>query len=745
MIFWLTAPRRRTQLGVALRAVRRLAVLGLAIGCALIAALLGSAVLATFPEELRDPGLGGHRVVDRDGRLLARTRAADKSWFTPVALSAVPDDIKNALLGAEDARFRSHWGVDPLAITRAGLQFLWHRRLVSGASTITQQLARSTFDRPATLRGKWQEMALALRIEHELSKDEILVAYVNRVSFGPNIVGIQAAADQYFGKSLSALGLAEAATLAGLIRGPNLYDPKKRPSIVRARRNRVLRRMAKHGLVAADCAQRAQGLPVTLLPRPPLPGAHHWVRRLLPPAADSRAELRSTLSGPLQREVEALTSTHRRLMDHRGATAAAVVVIDNRSSEVLAYVGSPDVHSKADQGQHDGARTPRQAGSALKPLLYAAAIDQLGFSPASLLPDSPTQFWTPGGYYAPLNYDRRFRGRVRLRRALVTSLNVPAVSLLDQMGVDEGLKLLRQFGLRSLTQDAAHYGPALALGVGEVSLLEVTAAYAALARGGVYRRARLLLDDPASEPLRVVSAGAAALISEILSDNAARIEAFGRGSALELSIPVAVKTGTSKAYRDAWTVGYTRELTVGVWVGNFNATPMKHATGAVAAGPLFHSVMTHLIENSQHPSGSPLHSEDLERHAICKQSGQAATGHCHDVMTEVFLPGSAPAPCDHAHTSGTGGARTQAKQTALPSVVFPQDGMRFHLDPAVAEARQTLVLRATGDLNHYVIDGQRLAATGEAEVLWALRRGQHELLAVSRGGLSSSAVRFLVQ
>ncbi len=721
---------------------------------ALSFALVLSASQMSFPRKLNSPHGGGKKVFDRDGRLLARSLGPSGAWQSPALLDELGPHVRTAVLSAEDSRFNFHPGVDPLAIVRAGFQLVVHGRLISGASTITQQLARTTFTRPRSLWGKWQEMALSLQIETRLSKDEIFESYINRVHFGPNIVGIAAAADRYFGKPLSALDLAESASLAGMIRGPSLYNPLTRPDLVRIRRNRVLTRMKKHGSIDEPAYRSALNTPISLHPRPPLPGAHHWVRRLLVEneSAKENLHIHSTLDGRLQREVQELTRAHRLLVHGQRVTAASVVIIDNIRAEVLVYVGSPNVHSTRDEGQNDGAGALRQPGSTLKPLLYAGAVDALNLSPATLLPDEELNFQTPAGHYSPQNYDRRFRGPVRARRALAGSLNVPAVALLQRLGVSQGLTLFRKFGLQSLKQSANYYGPALALGDGEVSLLELSGAYSALARGGEYLTPRLLLDSPQAAPVSVVSRGAAALISEILSDNGARIETFGRGNSLDLGFEVAVKTGTSKGYRDSWTLGYTRALTVGVWVGNFNARPMNHATGASAAAPLFKKVMQLAMAHRGENRGAPLHDVHLHTATICSQSGQLAGGACEQKTREVFLPGTQLVDCQlHGQSETPLSNQNRARlgvvaRSARPRVVFPQEGMVFVFDKAIVDRRQRLALRGeAGSGAYFEMDGEILRGTHHTETLWLLQPGAHSLVLVSQQGIKSEAVSFLVQ
>lgn len=732
---------RMPQWNATLRWPLRLAAGGLVLllALALALSLLGASAFAEFPQALNEETAFGRRIEDRDGQLLARMTASGV-FHAPLRLAESGPYLAPAMIAAEDKRFYSHLGVDPLAVARAACQALVHGKLVSGASTITQQLARTTFERQRTLLGKWREMALALKLERELSKDQLLEHYLNRVHFGPNIVGARAAADHYFGKPLSALDLAEAATLAGLVRGPGLYNPTQRPALAERRRNRVLSRMVSTGLASAAAADRARALTLELHPRPPLPGAHHWVRVVAKEAPVGR--LRTTLNGLLQRDVEASVAGHRRSLMRAGgeASAAAAIVLDNRNGEILAYVGAPDYFDQEHGGQNDGVAALRQPGSTLKPFIYAQSIDDLGLTSASLLPDKPLQFRTPGAFYSPKNFDRKFRQTVLLRRALANSLNVPAVYLLEKLGEARVLTRLRAAGLSSLTEHAAHYGPALALGDGEVTLRELAAAYACLARGGTTVTPRLLLGAPTDPTQRVFSPAASALITEILSDDIARREAFGARNALDLPFPVAVKTGTSKGYRDNWTVGYTRAITVGVWVGNFDGRPTQRLTGATAAGPLFHAVMEasrRRLGERVTESGTtrPLHDVSLERARVCADTGAAAVTGCERTIDEWFAPGGGP------------GAAGLVANTEVAGVEFPKDGMVFRFDPAVPASRQKLILRAVSpsDLGPatLLLNGAKLP-TIRNQAEWEVRPGVFKLSALTAAGETTEPVSFVV-
>lgn len=750
-----------------------------------------------LPEALSQPPTPSLRVLDRGGRFIDEYRP-EGTRSGSVALDELPEHVVHAVLAAEDARFFRHPGVDPLAIARATLQVLWHRRVVSGASTITQQLARNVTPRPPGLRGKLREMVIALRIERELDKARILEEYLNRIEFAPHVRGLDAASRVFFDKPATHLDLAEAALLAGLPRGPSLYNPSRGTERAQRRRDRVLERMQAAGFASADDVARAQAQPIHLQRVERFGRAEHFVRALGSGrlAADwnprGLREVRTTVDARLQATVQGLARRTVQRLEKHDATSAAVLVVDNEHREVLAYVGSPDFWSTTALGQNDGVRARRQPGSTLKPFVYAAAFVELGYTASTLLPDIELHLPTPGGVYSPRNYDGKFHGPVRLREALANSLNVPAVHTAQRVGPQRVLDLLHDFGFHSLDRDGAHYGAAIALGDGEVTLLELAAAYATLAQDGTYAPLRFALSSPPSPARRVLPTALARLLTDILSDPHAREASFGRGGPLELPFPVAVKTGTSKGYRDNWTVGFTREITVAVWVGNFDGRPMRDSSGVTGAAPLFREVMLAAMEGRT--PAELVHREGFVEREICPLSGELAGPDCPHRLREVFLPGHTPqrsCPFHERHLvagdpprlatpscpdavsrvferypDAYQGWAERAGRPVPPStfdprcpgasstpralaIEYPFSGARFTIDPSLPVEQQRILLRARGasrpeDLT-FVLDGRRLAPRGgRSEVLWALERGSHRLY-VEAAGVRSAPVEFFVE
>ena len=791
----------------ALVVLRRGALFGAVATLAALAVLAFAVWRTPLPDALLERPSPSLRVVDRGGRLLAEVRTERGELSSPVPLDRVSPWVVPALLAAEDARFFEHPGADPLAMARAFGQFVRARRVVSGASTLTQQLARNVAPHPRSALGKLVEIVVALRIERSLDKQRILEEYLGRIEFGPNLRGIDAASRYYFDKPARALDLAEAAALVSIPRGPTLYDPKRGLHRLERRRQRVLERMSTRGLVAEGAIDLARKTPIRIVRGERPLGAEHLVAALasggIEPALHrvlSARTVETTLDAGLQRAAEAAAERTKERLRGYGASAASVVVLDNATGDVLAYVGAPDFHDAKALGQNDGVRALRQPGSTLKPFVYAAAMRDLGLTAASLLPDVELSLPSARGVFSPKNYDRRAHGPVLVREALASSLNVPAVVVANRLGVERTLAALHEAGFVSLVARPGDYGVALALGDGEVKLLELARAYAMLARGGTLLRERVVRsvvdaagarhDVPASRPERVLDARIAAVVTDVLADPAARASAFGRGNVLELPFAVAVKTGTSKGYRDNWTIGYTREITVGVWVGNFDGSPMVRSSGVTGAGPLFREVMiaamdgrtvrplvvkSGLVEvevcalSGALPSADCPHrrrelfATDREPHERCSMhetlaidphTGLRAGPACHDAERRLFerYPREFVAWATEAGRPLAPEAFSArcpgdlATIDASPSIAFPTNGAHFRLDPG--SSKQEIVLAARSAPGHsvrFLVDGRLVgSAPAPFRVAWALERGTHRVEALV-GNRRSEPVRFEVE
>lgn len=635
-------------------------------------------IAAPLPPGLLDYGpVVSVKLLDRDGGLLRELRSAADGRSTPLGPQAIPPHVRAAFLAAEDHRFAAHLGVSPTATLRAAWQNLRAGRVVSGGSTITQQLARTLVPRPRTLFGKAQEALWALRLEAHLPKEEILAQYLNRVPFGNNTFGLEAASQLYFGKKAQHLSLGQAAMLAAIPRGPTAYNPYRKPRALEARRGWVLGRLEATALATADEVAQARQSPLDLTAFDAAFRAPHFVEfvaaHLDAWGLHDAAVVQTSLDPRAQPMVETqIAEEVSRLADRRVSSAAAIVV-DNQTGEVLAYAGSADFFDASIGGQNDGLQMKRQPGSALKPFVYAEAFRQ-GYTPATVIPDLETAFDAPKGSYAPKNYDRRLHGPVRAREALANSYNVPAVRVANDVGLTASLDVLRKAGFESLSKGAEHYGLGLALGNGEVSLWEAARAYAGLSRGGRLEPLRPVLRAWKADgtelkvraelqPRRFADPRAAALVTHVLSDNAARARAFGLDNALRLPFPAAAKTGTSKGYSDNWTVGFTKERTVAVWAGNFDGTPMVHVSGITGAGPIFKRVMLRAMDGVR---PEPLvERRGLESARICPLSGGRATAACPGAMEELFVQGTAPAHDCRMHGELSASLSDELKQRCL--------------------------------------------------------------------------------
>jgi penicillin-binding protein 1C len=750
---------------------------------ALAAALALWVRLGPLPDGFLDPAPHRSvRVLDRRGRLLYESlsgREARSAWLKP---GEVPELLEKATLAAEDRRFYRHPGIDPLALARAAWADLKAGAVAEGGSTLTQQAVKQLMGGRAGLRGKLRETLYALRLEHRLNKREILALYLNLAPYGNQYTGARAASLGYFGCEPSSLTAAQAAFLAGLPQRPTRYDPYRHFDRARNRQRQVLGRMRRLGMIGPeDCARARQERLVLLRPARPCE-ARHFVERALQTSRGASGEIRTTLDLDLQRQVEGVLAARRAELLRHGAHNAAVVVLDNATGGWLAWEGSGDYFDADHSGAVDGAVSPRQPGSALKPFTYALAFER-GFTPASALPDVPAHFPTAekGVVYSPRNYDGVFRGPLRARMALAGSENVPAVWLLSQVGVPPLLALLKDVGLTTLDRTADYYGFGLTLGDTEVRLDELTAAYAALARGGVAISPKVLAGAEGGDVQgrRVLSARTAFWVTDILSDNRARAFVFGRGGSLEFPFPVAAKTGTSQAYRDNWTLGFTREVTVGVWAGNFDGTPLKGASGVTGAGPVFHDVL--LAAERAALGRLPLASDppileaprELVPVSLCALSGMKASEACPAPVTEM-LPADALPPVCRWHVGGRSGstvawpaeyqswargrglaggatiapedpARSSSRERAQAALAIesPPDGATYWIDPTLRAEYQRLEFRArttsSGEVR-WLLDGKPVASLPPSQPCrWEPAPGRHSLEAEDSSGRRARA------
>ncbi len=663
-----------------------------------------------------------------------------------------------------------------VALARAARHDLVEGRTVEGGSTITQQVAKLLVQRRDGIhaRGvaaKLREMVLALRLEHRFAKTEILALYLNLASYGNQTAGAARASQAYFGVNPAMLTPAQAAFLAALPQRPTVFNPWKNVASARIRQLTVLRRMADAGALDADRLREAREERLVLRPRSGALEAPHFVEMVSAFAratADGRARIETTLDLDLQREVEGIIEHERPSLRAHGAANVSVVVLDNQRGEWLAWEGSGDYADVEHGGAINGPLVPRQPGSALKPFTYALAFEQ-GRSPATVLPDIPSHFPTaePGVVYSPRNYDGQYRGPLLARRALAGSENVPAVALASEIGVSTLLRLLNRAGLSTFDRTPAYYGLGVTLGNAEVRLDQLVAAYAIFARGGTWRKPTALIRAADTMERQVVSPRTAFWITDILSDPDARAFIFGRGSSLDFPFPVAVKTGTSQAYHDNWTIGYTRDVTVGVWVGNFSRASLRDSSGVTGAGPIFHAVMLAAEQRAGGSAGTapivPAPS-DVEEVSICALSGMRANPWCPSRGKEWVPVGAEAVPCSWHHQSDEGVVtiyppeyrawasttltgirparalgppdaphtpRARRAPAAPLEISNPPAGAIYSVDPTLRREFQALLLRAV--TSHpttvtWLVDGSPVGtASSERSLGWPLAVGAHEI------------------
>lgn len=754
------------------------------------------------------------RITDRNGQLLYEDLADDGGRHTLVSLDSIPLALRQATIATEDANFYQNPGVDLTGILRAFWINLQGGETLAGGSTITQQVARNLLldsdeRTERTLRRKLRESYLAWQLARHYTKDQILYLYLNQMYYGGLAYGVEAAAQTYFGKPVSQLDLAESALLAGLTQAPAAYDPLTHFAAAKERQRTVLALMVKRNYLTIEESTLAAREPLRFASTPYPIEAPHFVllvrnqlAGLVSPDllyASGGLTVRTTLDLDWQYHAEDIVQRQLQTLRDHNAHNAAVVALDPHTGEVLALVGNADYFDDTINGAINLAVTPHQPGSALKPLVYAAAFDpafcsqrpkrdpslptystaeagHCPFAPATVLFDVDTTFTTHDGQlYTPLNFDRREHGPVTIRTALGSSLNVPAVITLDQFGIEPFIRFATQLGITTLG-DADFYDLSLALGGGEVSLTELTAAYGSLANGGYRVTPTLILDlttahgdqlytAPARTPQRVLDERAAWLVTDILADDSARSLAFGSNSVLKIDRPAAVKTGTTTDFHDNWTVGYTPDLVVGVWVGNADGSPMQNVTGLTGAAPIWHQFTRAALGNQpEHAFEPPVGLVQVE---VCALSGLLPTSACQYRQRDWFIAGTAPTVSDTFYktsrfdsTIDLAASSTPASETVLnlppllqpwardqflplatdgtlnsQSALYllsPQPDSRYRLSLAAPADSQSLLFQVAGDNSLATItiwiDAKPVAirTAPDFEFFWPLQPGRHE-------------------
>lgn len=689
------------------------------------------------------PTAANSLVYDRNGEFLGLIPGADGYRHQP--LQQLPQQLARCLVAAEDARFYSHGGVDLLATGRAA----WNRlcgNSLSGASTITMQLVKLC--NPPAERNystKLQEALQARALEYQFSKEELLLAYINTADYGNQCRGAEAAALFYFGKHAAELQPHEAALLAALVRAPSRLDPLRHPQAALARRNMILAKLGE----PTDTPLGVQ--------------AH----RINAPTFLGKTPGTLTLDATLQNDIAAIALHELQQLYRHNVSQAAVVVIDNRTGELLVALPAADPASSRG-GQLNGTAIPRSAGSTLKPFVYLQAFGN-GAWPATVMADVPTLYRSEDGIRAPGNYNDFYMGPISIRKALACSQNVPAMEALNRFGGENALlNLLRTLGI-SLSGDSKEYGLGLAIGNAHVSLTHLAHAYSTLARGGSKLPLYTHLPHESAAPTALLNPQHCYQIAHILSDPTARVATFGEAPHLRFPFRCAAKTGTSSDFRDNWCCGFTAEYTVAVWVGNFDNSPMQHVSGITGAGPIFHRVMLRLQDYNGAPLTFVPRPDGLTEVEVDSRTGTLATEttprtcRATDLATAEQLAALPPAPATdekgrvildsryaewfprHANKRHFALDATAATGRR-PTILIPAHGTTVVLDPTLPNNGRFIELRSTlpaASTTWYSSSLQIIHRNGKFYAI--LTPGQHTIRASSPPNLSAESTFSVLQ
>lgn len=703
-----------------------------AAGVSLAAAI--AIVLLPIPRELRKPVEGTLTLLDcRAGEIAVIANEEARAQF-PVPLEQMGKWLPIVTIALEDRRFREHRGIDWRAVAAAAMRDARAGRVVSGASTITQQLVKlATHRQHRSWTNKIFETLIAVKLENRWPKQRILADYLNRSSYGNRRLGPEAAARAYFGKHAADLTVVESIFLAGLPQAPGRLNPWSHPDAAKRRFEKSLARLQARGVLTAE--QRAL-FAAACPPVQRVSAAHvapHFADTVVRHGPSRRGIVRTTLDPQLQATGERLLRAHLQALNRDDITQAALVVIENATGAVRALVGSSDYAT----AQVNGAMRARSCGSTLKPFVYLSALDRRVLTAATLLPDTADAIRDEYADYDPQNFNHHYLGPVRMREALACSLNVPAVHTLSQLGARETFHVLTKWGFdfpRSL--DA--YGAGFVLGNAETRLVDLAAAYAGLARGGVAMRAKFVAAEHQTAE-RVASPEAAAIITDILCDNEARERSFGAHSPLALRQRVAAKTGTSSGFRDAWTVGFDKQHTVGVWAGNFDGRPMRNALAIRAASPLWAAMMQELLKHDEALDG-PAAIARLTQRKICKQTGRLPSRHTSATADEWFLAGTEPTeaadkmfsaagalllPKEYATWCASGDNTIGAHILPTPQITSPHANSHYLIDSVLPRNQQMIELTSTlGCDAQWFVNGDALPSQQSERVFWRLAPGE---------------------
>ncbi len=662
------------------------------------------------------------RLLDRNHVPLTVTY--QNAWNTHdyVPLYEIPEFMQKMFIIAEDKRFYSHSGVDWFARLNAVLQNMRSMGGVRGASTITEQVIKMIHPRPRTTWSRWLEGIEAQVLERVFSKAEILEFYLNEVPYASNRRGIVQAARFYYDRDIDTLSRKEMLALATLVRAPSRLDMRNDPGRINGPVNRLAQLAVRQGFMdekdllptlREDIKLQSAGFPVD---------AGHFADFILSKPENlkyvKKGEVITTIDSSIQRAAKSILDNHMKTLIDKGVKNGAVLVVDNRTREINAWVVNGTRSEDVQGSWIDAVTAPRQPGSTLKPFVYALALEK-GWSPVTIIDDAPLSEAVGNGLHVYNNYSRIHYGKLPLRQCLGNSLNIPALKALRFIGVEDFLLCLKRMGMQSLEKRPDYYGDGLVLGNGEITLFELVQAYATLASQGLFMPLRMILNEmPENGPARIFSPEAASLIGNILSDSNARRLEFGSGGVLNFPVQTAVKTGTSNDYRDAWAVGYTDHYTVGVWMGNLDREAMNKITGAKGPAIVLRSVFAEL--NRDHDTEPLYLSPKLVQANVCRDTGLMNDGNCLTV-SEWFIPGSIPDKPAKAVTPTEEGV----------AMIQPSPGLLLAMDPRIPDDHEAFMFRLSGVKDNsrveWYVDEKLTAVTESGDYLWPMDRGSHKI------------------
>jgi penicillin-binding protein 1C len=701
---------------------------------------------------------------DRNGKPLRTYFSTDETYVRLCRLSEVSPHFLRAMVLIEDKKFYSHKGVVPSSLMRALWQNIRGQRVVSGGSTITMQLAKLIYrHRERNIFNKISEIFSALKFEMHLSKAEILEAYINRLPFGNMIYGVNQASWFYFDKAPSQLSLNQAIYLALIPKSPSQYNPVKHFSVIKKQWENILETFKKNNHITTDEYQRAkkEGIHFQINQSPFL--APHFIELVKERLKTNQlqGQIYTTLDLDLQKEIEGLIREHLVRLDQYNVNSAAAVVIDNRLHQVIAFVGSPNYFDSANAGNVNLATALRQPGSTLKPFVYCLALEN-GYTPADILPD--IKFPSKGGFF-PQNHDGKEHGPLRLRTALACSYNIPAFYLAMKLSPGQVIEKLRQAGFSYLKGDSGFYGETIALGSGEVKLMDLVTAYSAFANKGLVYSPAFIKGEPVFAK-RLFNETATFLTWDILSDPSARFPSFGYDSSMNLPFPLAVKTGTSKGFRDKWAVGVNSEYTVGVWIGNPTGEDMQDTSQVGNAPTILRDIF--LAIQKEWTKGAIEVPQNVIKKRICALSGELVSGNCPDTVDEYFDTRHMPQRTCTWHVRVNGQvminypelykkwayrnnprAMIGIEPAKEKRISFPQQGDFFYISEAIPKEQQQITFEVMGfvegDVIEYYVDGKLYKRENFPRFpFWQLQRGDHILTVKAKNG-ELGAVKFIVR